>query len=201
MARLVTFTIFALLFAIVFAQTPSKPTWPRSFSSTVAVRDWERRGETWIRWFYDEGKNKDRIDGPAFFAGEFYWAIRIFDHRSETRYTAFFQEGTVVCFDSPINGSLPRPHFRDIRYIGQALIDYQKVYHWIEETPDRRFVFQYYDTQDTRLPKRIDFDDRHHGVSSRWIFHEFDKSPQDETLFSFPGIINDQCNDVRANKN
>lgn len=38
MARLVTFTIFALLFAIVFAQTPSKPTWPRAFSSTVAVR-------------------------------------------------------------------------------------------------------------------------------------------------------------------
>jgi hypothetical protein len=200
MARLASFLVFALLFAIVVAQQPSKPVWPKAFSSTVAVRDWERRGETWIRWFYDEDKQKDRIDGPSFWLGEFEWAIRIFDHRKEKEFAAFFQQGTVACFSTNINGTLPHPTFRDVRYIGQALIDYQKVYHWIEETPDRRFVFQYFDTQDTRLPKRLDFDDRHRGISSRWIFHEFDKGTQDASIFTFPGIINSQCNEVDNEK-
>jgi len=197
MAKTLIALFVCAFFAIVLAQEPAKPEWPKSFSATVAMSNWERRGDSWGRWFYSERLQKDRFDGNAWFREEPYFANRIFDHKVEKEISAFFQFGTVFCYVHDINGTLPHPEFKRVIYQGKAIIDYEPVYHWVETSPDNQLVISYYDTQDTRLPKRLDVDDRARQHSFRILFHEFDKSPQDDALFSLPGPIAEQCNEFQ----
>jgi len=190
--------VIVVLAVSVFAADPAKPVWPKRFSSSVRVQGWEdgREHDSFFRWFYDANVNKDRIDGLGYFEDELYFAERIFDHKADKRYDVFFQDETVLCFVRPINNTLPKPSFANARFIGKAIIDYTPVFHWIEESPDRRFVFQYYDTQDTRKPMRMDVADNGRRRAMTWYFHEFDQCNQDPNLFILPQVIMDQCNSL-----
>ncbi len=53
---------------------------------------------------------------------------------------------------------------------------------------------QYYDSQNTREPARIDIANLNSGSAETWIFWEFDDTPQDANLFVIDSTILAQCN-------
>ena len=55
-------------------------------------------------------------------------------------------------------------------------------------------TWQYFDTQDTREPLRIDI--AAENQAGTWIFWEFDSGAQDSTLYSLPTTVLAQCNAV-----
>jgi len=110
------------------------------------------------------------------------------------RLTFFYQTETVSCYIGPLNHTLPKPNFDRAKYIGKSIHDYTPCYHWLEEDPEQRFSLQYFDTQDTRKPVRMDFSDNERHRAMTFIFHEFDSCPQDKNLFTIPAEIQAQCN-------
>jgi len=185
------FILFVVaILAIVFAQ-PSPPSWPATFSATIAISD-QRFGTGFVRWYYDATLNKDRWDGTGFYQGETYFATRIFDHNAEIETSVFYQLDFAICITRPINGtSLPKPSFTNITYIGKALIDYDAVYHWIEV--NRNGTFQYFDRVDNRETKRLDWHSVGHQDALSLDFLEFDETAQDASLFTVPAIIQPTC--------
>eukprot|EP01089_Gocevia_fonbrunei_P011498 TRINITY_DN2486_c0_g1_i1.p2 TRINITY_DN2486_c0_g1~~TRINITY_DN2486_c0_g1_i1.p2 ORF type:complete len:200 (-),score=34.72 TRINITY_DN2486_c0_g1_i1:3-602(-) len=185
----------AFLFVLVACE-PTKPVWPNAFSATVAVKG-EHRHPTLFRWFYDFGVKKDRFDGIVRWQDEPYFSKVIFDHTTQEETTIFHQEDQVACYVSAINSSMPHPAFTNVKFIGEALIDYVPVYHWIEDSEHHSYqVFDYQDA--SREIKRIDVHDKRTRFTSTWTFHEMDKGRQDPTLFLIPAPISSVCNKVET---
>lgn len=55
-------------------------------------------------------------------------------------------------------------------------------------------TWQYFDTQDTREPLRIDI--AAENQAGTWIFWEFDSGAQDASLYSLPTNVLAQCNAI-----
>lgn len=109
-----SFLICLLLFvAVVVGQHPPHPRWPNRFSSSVVIRNWGPDGNIdFARWFSDYERGLERIDGPARWLNELYWANRFFDQNKKTETAVFYQQETEVCVVRPFNHTFPRPHFR-----------------------------------------------------------------------------------------
>jgi len=150
--------------------------------------------DSFFRWFYDASKNMDRVDGLGMWQSELVFTERIFDHAKKQEINVFYQTETVSCYIGPLNHTLPKPNFDRAKYIGKSIHDYTPCYHWLEEDPEQRFSLQYFDTQDTRKPVRMDFSDNERHRAMTFIFHEFDSCPQDKNLFTIPAEIQAQCN-------
>jgi len=139
----------------------------------------------------------DRFDGITEWQGEMWFAKMIIDHVSNTQYNVFEEPGTIVCFTHAVNWTMPRPTFKNARYIGKALIDEVPVYHWIEEDQAREQSWQIWDDQtDKRRLVRIDHDDKRTRRAQSWRFMEFNVGPQDPNLFTLSDVILAQCNAV-----
>lgn len=44
------------------------------------------------------------------------------------------QRDLVSCFVRALSNPLPKPEFANLTYVGESLIDYVPVYHWIHRT-------------------------------------------------------------------
>eukprot|EP01120_Amphizonella_sp_Union-15-10_P005978 TRINITY_DN184_c0_g2_i3.p1 TRINITY_DN184_c0_g2~~TRINITY_DN184_c0_g2_i3.p1 ORF type:complete len:200 (-),score=27.82 TRINITY_DN184_c0_g2_i3:45-644(-) len=185
------------LLSVAIAQQPSRPVWPTAFSASVEHRrhePFERHEPRFHRFYYDSVKNKDKITGIEEWHAEYYWTERIFDHNIQREYTVYLQRGSSVCFYRSINTTLPKPNFANVNYIGQSLINYEPVYHWIETDRTRGITFQYFETVKYREPKRIEVSHDREGRSETWNFFEFDSCPQDPELFDLPAAVRNTCN-------
>jgi len=192
--KVVVLLVLSALVAIAFAQTPSKPVWPNSFSSSVLRRRSNDPRPSFTRWFYDFSQKKDRFDGLARWQDEEWLSEIIFDHSSQIEYDIFFQPGVVVCFTNALNHSIPHPTFAGVTYLGKAIINYVPVYHWFERDNARRISFQVWDTQDSRRNiVRIDFDDEARHRAESLTFLEFDRSPNNPDIYNIPADIKAQC--------
>eukprot|EP01120_Amphizonella_sp_Union-15-10_P001649 TRINITY_DN117_c0_g1_i4.p1 TRINITY_DN117_c0_g1~~TRINITY_DN117_c0_g1_i4.p1 ORF type:complete len:199 (-),score=33.25 TRINITY_DN117_c0_g1_i4:114-710(-) len=195
----VVLVILALFSIAVLAQAPTKPVWPTSFSASVEHRrssPFERHEPRFVRWFYDVTKNKDKISGVEEWHAEYYWSERIFDHTIQREWTIYYQRGSSACFYRSINTTLPKPNFSNVVYVGQSLVNYEPVYHWIETDRTRGITFQYFETVKYREPKRIEVSNDREGRSETWNFFEFDSCPQDPEIFDIPVVVRNTCNPV-----
>ena len=189
--------LFLALFAVAaVAITPHHPQWPADFSTTAVINFGGVSRPDFNRWFYSKELNVDRIDGLAEWEGELYFAERYFNHGIGREYAVFYQrDSSVTCFDRPITNPLPKPDFTNFTYVGEAIIDYVPVYHWIYRTPNNRDFFQFFDVIGSRLPARFDaeFGER---PAVQINYMEFDNGSQDKTLFQIPSEIMSVCNKI-----
>jgi len=198
--KVLLFLVLSAIIALALAQTPSKPTWPNSFSSTILRRRDRDPRPAYGRWFYDFSQKKDRYDGIAHWQNEDFLAEIIFDHSSQIEYDIFFQPGLAVCFTNALNHSIPHPSFSGVTYLGKAIINYVPVYHWFERDATRRITFQVWDTQDTRRDiVRMDFDDERTHRSESVTFFEFDRTPNNPNIYDIPDPIKSQCTPYPGN--
>eukprot|EP01121_Diplochlamys_sp_Union-15-3_P015727 TRINITY_DN524_c0_g1_i4.p1 TRINITY_DN524_c0_g1~~TRINITY_DN524_c0_g1_i4.p1 ORF type:complete len:200 (-),score=40.71 TRINITY_DN524_c0_g1_i4:13-612(-) len=188
--------LFIVLFAVsVLSQTPTKPVWPKAFSTSVEVDEWNgQRRPHFFRWFYDQSQQKDRFDGVTFWLDEAYFSVTIFDHKAGKEWRIFYQREFTTCYQRSINGTLPVPPLDDVEYRGVALIDYQAAYQWRERIPDVGITFEYFDNVISREPVRIDVRDERRGITQTWKFRSFDACIQDSSIFELPQNVQDSCN-------
>lgn len=180
---------------------------------------------------------KERFDGIVPWNDEQYYAEFIRDFTVDKQYDVFYQQDYASCYVHPINGNhleLPNflsvflnitftvllgtvihPNFAQFSYLGQAMVQYDTVYHWAyyvrkycTNTYSSQFLtlsmkdeannqtFNYYDNQATREPKRFDFADLARGFAETWVFMGFDNEPQDQSLFNVPSTLLPLCNAV-----
>jgi hypothetical protein len=199
MKSVVILVLVACFVGFIAAQTPTAPRWPPFFSATIQTHNWEGYGENaWFRWFYDANQTKDRIDGFTRWRGESYFTRTIDDHVAQRRYRVYSQNGFDICFYSPLTRPMPHPTFDNVTYAGRALIQGNPVFEWREFNRERNFRFHYFDTQQYREPKRMDFDNgnEHHAFTIQ--FYEFDFCRQDPALFVLPDDILKACNPETA---
>jgi hypothetical protein len=184
--------VLLALVALAFAQTPSPPSWPTQFSSSILAYD-TMGNVNFLRWFYSQTLNKDRLDGPVMWNNEMYFAERIFDHTVNMEYNVYMQQDVAVCFSHAINSTIPKPNLSSMTFIGKALLGFDAAYHWFSQDTATNTTFQYYDSQSTREPLRIDFA---YGstFAGTWLWWEFDGGAQDSNLYSLPSAILAQCN-------
>jgi len=177
------------------ASNPSQPSWPAQFSASVMVNDDTNGQQRFFRWFYSANLTKDRFDGPMFWNNEMYFATQIFDHVADQQYDVFAQLDEISCFSHAINGTIPKPDLTQMVFIGNAVVGYENAYHWIYQQNGKvNVTWQYFDTQDTREPIRIDVAAENQAAT--WQFWEFDDEPQDPSLYSLPTNVLAQCNAV-----
>eukprot|EP01121_Diplochlamys_sp_Union-15-3_P006352 TRINITY_DN16848_c0_g1_i1.p1 TRINITY_DN16848_c0_g1~~TRINITY_DN16848_c0_g1_i1.p1 ORF type:complete len:197 (-),score=38.18 TRINITY_DN16848_c0_g1_i1:34-624(-) len=190
--------LFLILFsASVLAQNPSKPVWPKEFSTGVEVDEWNGRREPhFLRWFYSVTVNKDRFDGVGVWRDEYYYNRVVFDHVQQKEYFVVHQPELVACFVMAINTTLPKPNFENVEYRGTELIDYQLAYRWRENIPDRGITFEYYDSVASREPLRIDVIDERRRTSNTWKFRGFDACTQSPDVFNISPEIQAICNNA-----
>merc|ERR1711974_340129 len=150
--------------------TPHHPQWPADFSTTSVI--------------HFTGQPR-----PDF-------AERFFNHNAGREYAVFYQrDASVVCIDRNITRPLPKPTFTNFTYVGEAIIDYVPVYHWIYRANDGRDFFQFFDTVADRQPVRFDaeFGDR---PAVQINYMEFDGGSQNPDIFSVPSEILSTCTQV-----
>jgi hypothetical protein len=194
MRFLVAIAFFALV-AVAFAATPSTPVWPSAFAASVVATD-NRGNQRYFRWYYDSANLKERFDGMVPWNDQMYYAEQIRDFSKDLQYDVFYQQEYATCFSHPINGTVPHPNFAQFSYVGQALVQYDNVYHWGYYDKTSNFTFNYFDTQTTREPKRFDLADLNRGWEETWLFMGFDADPQDASLFTVPSVLLPLCNSV-----
>eukprot|EP01119_Soliformovum_irregulare_P010964 TRINITY_DN270_c0_g1_i3.p1 TRINITY_DN270_c0_g1~~TRINITY_DN270_c0_g1_i3.p1 ORF type:complete len:209 (+),score=63.12 TRINITY_DN270_c0_g1_i3:131-757(+) len=179
---------------------PPKPTWPKDFSASLDVQNWNtheriRNRHGFYRWFYSSARNMDRIDGLVDFGGELVVSNQFFDHAAKKHYAVFYQADLATCFIVHLNRTLPHPNFDNVRYAGKAVFDYETVNHWFAENRERTHTINYYDTEAERLPARMDWHDAQRGETAIIKFREFDEGTQGEHIFTIPEEVLRSCND------
>jgi len=137
----------------------------------------------------------DRWDGESIWQGEPYFSVRIFNHVQQQETVVYFQQELAVCFQHPINRTIPKPPLNLLNYQAKGIVNFQPVYQWSYTQPNN-FSFTYYDRQDNREPVRIDFSDYTQNpiFTVTNIFWEFDETSQDTSLFELSPIILATCN-------
>jgi len=181
--------------ALVFAQQPTKPTWPSEFSSSILAQD--NFGNTrFFRWFYDYTDLLERMDGMVMWHGEMYFAISIMDHSIGTAYDMFFMEDEVTCISRNINKTMNEPDFSMFNYAGQSIVLYDVCYHWILNDNSGGYFLQLWDRTDDREIRRIDVVNENNGYEENWTFMEMDEGTQDPNLFVVPAMIAPVCNPI-----
>eukprot|EP01127_Copromyxa_protea_P007026 TRINITY_DN16965_c0_g1_i1.p1 TRINITY_DN16965_c0_g1~~TRINITY_DN16965_c0_g1_i1.p1 ORF type:complete len:205 (-),score=33.99 TRINITY_DN16965_c0_g1_i1:61-675(-) len=187
--------VFFLFVALAAAQT--KPVWPKAASTSVFVSGWgegPQGGRHFIRWFYDETLQKERIDGPRDFFGEQYWTTVIVDHKAGKESFIVYQPDLVSCVVGPANHTTPHPDFSKAVFVGKSLIDYQLVNNWVERLPTGGDGLAIFDYESNGEIARIDFHDHRRGNRAvSFKFMEFDAGSQDPSLFVIPSAIAEIC--------
>lgn len=121
----------------------------------------------------------------------FFFLLKFVFH---SRYNVFYQRDTVSCFSRPLNNPLPKPDFTNWTYVGESLIDYVPVYHWIYRRG--RDFFQFFDSVSSRVPVRFDAEiDRRPAIQI--IYAEFDSAPQNPAIYVIPQAILSVCQSVQ----
>ena len=187
------FILIALFIAVCFAASPSKPTWPNSFSASVLIADNRSPRPQFHRWFNSIPQQMDRFDGLVDWKGEEHFAEVIVDHKSQKQTNVYYDRETVVCFSHTNNRTIPRPNFNDFDFRGLALIDYVVVNHWEERVRGDIFL-EYFEAQTGRYPVQFNVHDLRRQEVHTWRFMEFDAAPQDPSLFTLPPAIQAVCN-------
>jgi len=186
----------ALLAAVAVAATPAKPVWPAAFSSTLIVVKNNDPQPRFTRWFYDSTLKMDRFDTVITWNAETYWASIINNHVTEQQTTLLFQMDDAMCFLGAINGTLPKPDFSRLQFVGVAIVNYEVCNHWIVREPEHQRVFQIYDGSDSGRIIRMDLDDDRRGESWLIYWSELDIDSQDPDLFAVPDELKGQCTTV-----
>ena len=186
----------AALAGSAIAATPVKPLWPAQFSATLIVQRASSPQPQFTRWMYDQVLKKDRFDSIVQFRGETWWANFIADHSTEVETALFFQQNTAICVQGAINGTLPKPNFTNLKYMGVAIVDYEVVNHWMEEDATHERTFQIFDSPSKGRIVRMDIDDRRRGEAWEIFWSELDIGAQDPALFQIPDELKAACTAV-----
>jgi hypothetical protein len=191
-----SFVLLVVLFAVaVLASNPSQPVWPTAFAASVLATD-NQGNQRFTRWSFDATKGKERFDGMVPWNDEQYYAEMIRDFANDRQYDIFYQNEYASCFTHPMNGTVPHPDFTQYRFIGNAIVQYDAVYHWAFFDQSNNITFNYFDRQSDREPKRFDIADLARNWAETWMFMGFDDEPQDASLFVVNSVLLPLCNQV-----
>jgi len=188
--------VLSLLFFVAFvaSQTPSKPTWPAAFSSTI-IETSPNAPDHYDRYFYDAKLNSERTDGTRRINEVTYFRTLIKNATDKVEYEVLVdvQNDQTTCFTRASATPILVPNFSNFTYVGKALVGVVVTNLWLDQVRNSTSFYQYFDDATTRTPVRIDGNNQQRGGDFTWTFREVDVGAQDPNLFVLPPALKALC--------
>jgi len=183
-------TLFlALACAAVCALAAKQPpVWPSQFSTGIdRIQQHPRKVQTG-RWYYDQKQQADRFDTHH---GETI-EIEVNRYDLKTRYSIRYQaHQDPKCVASTISGVMPVYSFAGWTNGGTKLIRGVTCDMWSLTTAAATFT--YYDRTDTNDPVQYLRHSNTDQEADQDDFYEFDRAPQDPSMFNITYLFPDGC--------